>query len=231
VNLVDSSNRKNGAPEVAAQIRRQILDGKYLLSERLPSERSLAEQFGCARGTLREALNKLDAAGLVKVKAGSGTYVLYEPSTDGNLVIDQARPLELIDARFALEPHICRLAVLQATTKDLNHAEHLVEIMEGCGEDMELFAKTDTEFHTHLAETTRNSLLIWVISQISNVRTLKQWDQMRVRTLNSQITQQYNIQHRNVLEAIRARDPERAANAMKDHLETARLSLTRAAST
>lgn len=228
---MDPNQRKNGAPEVAAQIRRQILDGKYSLSERLPSERLLAEQFGCARGTLREALNKLDSAGLVKVKAGSGTYVLYELSADGNLVIDQARPLELIDARFALEPHICRLAVLQATSRDLDKAERLLQIMEGCGDDMELFASTDTTFHTHLAETTRNSLLIWVISQISNVRTLKQWDQMRVQTLNPKIVEQYNKQHREVLNAIRSRDPERAANLMKDHLETARLSLTRAAST
>ncbi len=228
---MNSNNRKNGAPEVAAQIRRLILDGNYLQSERLPSERALAQQFGCARGTLREALNKLDAAGLVRIKAGSGTYVLYEPSADGNLVIDQARPLELIDARFALEPHICRLAVLQATSRDLDQAEAMLQIMEGCGEDMVLFAKTDTAFHTHLAETTRNSLLIWVISQISNVRTLKQWDQMRVRTLNAEITARYNKQHRRILSSIRSRDPERAANFMKDHLETARLSLTRAAST
>lgn len=228
---MEPTQRKNGAPEVAAQIRRQILDGKYLLSERLPSERVLAEQFGCARGTLREALNKLDAAGLVKVKAGSGTYVLYEPSADGNLVIDQARPLELIDARFALEPHICRLAVLQATSRDLDKAERMLLIMESSGDDMELFANTDTAFHTHLAETTRNSLLIWVISQISNVRSLKQWDQMRVQTLNPETTELYNKQHRKILSAIRSRDPERAANFMKEHLETARLSLTRAAST
>ena len=54
---------------------------------------------------------------------------------------------------------------------------------------------------------------------------------MRHLTLDENIISQYNAQHRKILNAIRSREPERAANMMKDHLETARLSLTRAAAT
>ena len=88
---------------------------------------------------------------------------------------------------------------------------------------------SDTEFHRALAESSGNGLLIWVIAQINSVRSQDEWTRMRYLTLDEKIITQYNAQHRQILNAIRTREPERAANMMKDHLETARLSLTRAA--
>ena len=103
--------------------------------------------------------------------------------------------------------------------------------MENAGDDMETYARIDTDFHTLLAETTRNSLLVWMIGQINNVPSHKQWGRMRILTLDQVTTKMYNRQHRDILEAIRARSPESAAARMKNHLESARLSLTRAAET
>ena len=76
-----------------------------------------------------------------------------------------------------------------------------------------------------------NGLLIWIIDQIANVRAQDDWTRMRHLTLDTRTINQYNAQHRQILNAIRTREPERAANIMKEHLETARLSLTRAAET
>ncbi len=70
-----------------------------------------------------------------------------------------------------------------------------------------------------------------LIGQITSVRELDEWRRMRHLTLNEGIITQYNSQHRQILNAIRTREPARAANLMKEHLETARLSLTRAAAT
>ena len=94
-----------------------------------------------------------------------------------------------------------------------------------------MFSEADTAFHRTLAETTRNNLLVWLIGQINTVRSLDEWTRMRHLTLDESIINQYNAQHREVLNAIRSREPERAAAKMKEHLETARLSLTRAADT
>ena len=69
------------------------------------------------------------------------------------------------------------------------------------------------------------------MSQISSVRLLDDWTRMRHITLDQPIIRHYNAQHRQLLNAIRSREPERAANMMKEHLETARLSLTRAMET
>ena len=109
--------------------------------------------------------------------------------------------------------------------------EELCEHMESSVDDPVSFAESDSEFHRFLANCTGNRLLIWIIDQITAVRSQDEWRRMRQLTLNEIIISQYNVQHRQILNAIRSREPERAANHMKEHLETARLSLTRASAT
>lgn len=228
--LVEKPTKKLGAGDIASALRKEINKGILAAKDRLPPERSLATTYGVARGTVREALNQLENEGLVEVRPGSGTYVLSNTMEQTYSIIEHARPLELIDARFALEPHICRLAVLHASQKDLDKAEALVEVMEASTDDPEAFSAADTKFHTYLAEITGNSLLIWMVSQINSVRNQGQWAHMRDITLNAERITEYNKQHRAILETIRARQPEQAATLMKSHLENARLSMTRAVS-
>jgi GntR family uxuAB operon transcriptional repressor len=222
---------KIGAAEVASLLRRDILDGVRSFKDRLPSERDLAATHGVARGTVREALNRLADDGLIEIKRGSGAYVSYQDEVAANSVVANARPLELIDARFALEPHICRLAVLHARPSDLDHAEAILSKMEQDVENHTQFAENDKAFHSLLAEITGNSLLIWIMAQINTVRGEDQWAQMRQITLDPQMIATYNLQHRQILNAIKTREAERAAVLMKEHLESARTSLTRAIAT
>ena len=225
------NGRKLGSAEIAALLRREISRGLFQLNDRLPPERHLAASHGVARGTIREALNRLSDEGYVEIRPGSGTYVVFAPETNVNSAIENATPLELMDARFAIEPHVCRLSVLHGRRADFDKLGELCSRMEECADDPIVFAETDTEFHRLLVQSTRNGLLIWIVNQITSVRSEDEWTRMRQLTLNRPIISQYNSQHRQILDAIRAREPEQAANLMKNHLETARLSLTRAAET
>ena len=182
-----------------------------------------------ARNTLRDALYQLEKEGLLETRAGSGTYITAASQDRMPSAIEDATPLELIDARFALEPHICRLCVLNGRREDFELLEDLCTRMEGSIDDPIGFSEADTAFHRALASATRNNLLIWLISQINTVRALDEWTRMRHLTLDEQIIRQYNTQHREILNALRSRELERAAAKMKEHLETARLSLLRAA--
>lgn len=220
-----------GASDLQRLLRDQIERGSYRLGDQLPAERVLAEEHGVARGTVREALTRLADAGLVEIRRGSGTYVTHRPIEDTGSVIENARPLELIDARFALEPHICRLAVLHAGRDDLDRAEAYLTEMEQSTGDPKRFSVADMAFHTLLAHSTGNGLLSWMVSQMSSVRDQEQWARMLRLTLTPETIEIYNAQHRRIFEAIRNREPETASAVMKEHLETARLSLTRAAST
>lgn len=218
-----------GAAEIAGLIRRDIVKGVLEPLDRLPPERALADTYAVARGTVREALSRLAEEGMVEIKRGSGTYVCPRGPEATNPVVEQARPLELIDTRFALEPHICRLAVLHARDADLDKAEGYLAIMEANTHSPADFAAADTRFHTVLAESTGNNLLIWIISQINTVRAHEQWSRMLMMTNDEATIQNYNLQHRAIVQAIRNRDPEAAAAHMKTHLGSAREALMRAA--
>ncbi len=223
--------RRMDAVGVFSAIRGEIEDGQLKPHDRLPAERELAGRYSVSRGTVRRALAELAAFGLVEVRPGSGAYVAGAGGNSGGPSLENVRPLELIDVRFALEPHICRLAVLNAVKADFDELEELLTAMESETEDASAFAGHDTMFHAKLAEITGNQLLMWISAQANSVRGHPEWTRMRRLTLEPGIISNYNRQHRAIVGAIRARDPETAAQHMKDHLETARLSLTRASAT
>ena len=66
---------KVGAGDIAIHVRRRIIGGELLHGERLPPERAFADQFGVSRGTVRDALRRLEEGGFVEKRPGSGTYV------------------------------------------------------------------------------------------------------------------------------------------------------------
>jgi DNA-binding FadR family transcriptional regulator len=218
------------AADIAGALRKQIASDRFVQNDRLPPERTLAEQFGVARGTIREALKQLEDTGFVERRAGSGTYVTYSERDETRSIIETARPLELIDARFAIEPQMARLAVLHATEFDLVKAEAHLQAMETCGGDAEAFAAADDRFHLALARCSQNPLIIWMMEKMHEVRSHAQWARMRTITLEPGIIANYNVQHRSIVDAIRARDAESAGRLMKEHLESARRSLIDAAS-
>jgi len=230
ISVAETDRKVRNAAEVVAALRRDIADSKYLPNERLPAERDLSDAFGVARGTLREALRQLEEMAYVERRAGSGTYVIYSDDAAPK-VTETTRPLELVDARFALEPHICRLAVLHATDRDFVQLDQVMQRMETWDGDVAAFAEADETFHMMLAEITRNPMLIWMMQKVADVRTHAQWAQMRSLTLTAEMIDGYNREHRAICNAIRAREPERAAQAMKDHLSAARDSLMKAAQT
>ena len=220
---------KFGAGDIAVHVRRRIVGGELLQGERLPPERAFADQFGVSRGTVRDALRRLEEDGFVEKRPGSGTYVMYNDAETAPIA-KSTSPLELIDARHALEPQIVRFAVLHATEEALTSAARALEVMERSGSNADAFSSADETFHLALAECTRNAMLIWITKRVGEVRKNAEWARMRQLTLSTDMIRRYNVQHREIFEAIRRRDAERAAREMTVHLELARRSLVDAAS-
>ena len=221
--------RKVGAGDIAIHIRRRITGGDLLYGEKLPPERAFADQFGVSRGTVRDALQRLEEGGFVEKRPGSGTYVAYS-ETETMPITQSTSPLELIDARYALEPQIVRLSVLNATEQALVKAQRPLEAMERNAHDVDAFSANDEAFHLALAECTRNALLVWITKRVSEVRKNAEWARMRQLTLTTEMIRRYNMQHWEIFEAVRRRDAERGAALMKAHLDLARRSLVNAAS-
>lgn len=211
-----------GAAEIALQIRRAILNGEYQYQERLSPERDLAAEFGTARGTIRQALKRLEDMNLVHRKVGSGTYVNYLAQSDHEQVAESTSPLELVEVRLAVEPDIARMAVVNANTKYLRRLRNALFALEEAGADASAFSKADEMFHLKMAECSQNPLLVWIYQLINEVRGRNQWDVRKDRILTPETIAEYNAQHRALYEAIERRDATDAVRIITEHLNKAK---------
>lgn len=203
---------------VAAQLRRRILEGEYAFEERLPAERSLAEEFGVARGTIRSVLQILEEQHLVTRQVGSGTYVTHREITNQQEIASVTSPLEMNEVRIAIEPQMVRLAIANASARELHELREALRQCEECGGDPEKFALGDAAFHMALAHCSRNKLMYWLYERISEVRRHAQWRTMKAKLLTPERITFYNTQHRRIYEAIAARDTPNAVQLIKQHL-------------
>ncbi|MCP4875432.1 MAG: FadR family transcriptional regulator [Gammaproteobacteria bacterium] len=215
----NSSNRVGGTTSnVVAQLRRRIMEGDYAYEERLPAERNLAEEFGVSRGTIRSVLQILEQQHMVMRQVGSGTYVTHREVTNQQEISSVTSPLEMNEVRIAIEPQMVRLAITNASSRELDELLEALRQCEECGGDPEKFARADTAFHMALANCSRNKLMYWLYERISEVRRHSQWRTMKAKLLTPERIDFYNGQHRKLYQAIAARDTTRAVNLIKDHL-------------
>jgi len=216
-----------GASAIKSKLKRAIESGVYSHGDRLLPERELAASFKTARNTIRSALRQLEADGLVVRRVGSGTFVNFDSKKTGSpLDINESMsPLQLIEARFAVEPYVTRLAAINATQNDLENMEVLINRLDACGNDKDAFTLLDGEFHEHLARCARNPLLLNFFQQINRIRSHAQWRAMKEEVLTPSQIRAYNIQHRNLFEALSQRNVAAAVKCIKEHLEKAKADL------
>lgn len=226
--IIPDSTR--GSAWITAQLRQAIVEGAYAHGEKLPAERQLAEAFGASRTTVRIALGQLEEERLVIRRVGSGTFVNFKKRDDTDNIAEITSPIELIEVRLGVEPHMVRLAVLNATARDLDRLQESVERMEAGSIDPESFTQLDEQFHLMIAECTHNPLMVWIYREINDVRCHAQWTAMKDKVLTPERIAEYNRQHRNLFETIRSRDVEGAVAIVTNHLHYARRQLLGAAS-
>ncbi len=203
---------------VVTQLRRRILEGEYSYEDRLPAERNLAEEFKVSRGTIRSVLQILEQQHLVTRQIGSGTYVSHKEITNQYEISNITSPVEMVEVRIAIEPQLARLAVANASSRDIEALRDALRQCEACDGDSEKFARADTAFHMALAHCSKNKLMCWLYERISEVRQHSQWRSMKSKLLTPERMIYYNSQHRGLYEAIAARDTTRAVTLIKEHL-------------
>ena len=214
-----------GSAWITAQLRQAITEGGYAHGEKLPAERQLASAYGASRTTIRTALDQLEVERLVTRRVGSGTFVNFRAQGDTQDIAELTSPLELIEVRLGIEPNMVRLAVLNATARDIERLANAIGRMEHASGDTEGFTLWDEEFHQLIAEATRNPLMVWIYRQINTVRTHRQWNAMKDKVLTSARIAEYNAQHTALYEAMRTRDMEAAVAIVTNHLHYARRQL------
>lgn len=219
--------------QAAHRLRDFIFDnlraGRWHTGDRLPTERSLSEQFSLSRGSVRKVLQDLRAMGLIEQTVGSGTYVTEGaaavihtlPQDKG---VPQTSPAELMEARIALEPAVLELVIAHATAADFQRMEECCDRAEAA-QTLEEFEHWDGMLHEVIASASRNSFITGVFSLMNQVRAQTEWGALKRRSVTPQRRLQYQQEHRQLVQALKERDLEQARAAAVAHLVRVRANL------
>lgn len=145
-------------------IHQRIQEGTYAIDSTLPSQRDLAAQLGISRASLREALTRLAALGLLEIKAGKGVYVISKHSKAAEQWEGEHR-ISLKDfyqLRYVLEGFCALLACEYLTEQDKSTLKLHYEALSNAilEQDWQAASEFDYAFHQHIIELSHNQSII-----------------------------------------------------------------------
>jgi DNA-binding FadR family transcriptional regulator len=214
----------NATRRLRAHLRQQA----YAPQDKLEPERVLAPKIGCSRETLRGALGVLEKEGLIWRHVGQGTFIGPRPAHEPirpSVLAEMASPADVLDARLLIEPPIAGEAALRATADEIALLRgHALRSSEA--PDWQAYEQADDAFHKGIARITGNPLLIAFLDVLSSVRGRARWQRQHDLAFRRARKKEYAAQqgrmHLAIVEALAARDPEAARQAMLDHLSAIR---------
>jgi DNA-binding FadR family transcriptional regulator len=217
---VDSS--KSLVDRIVEQIRKNIESGNLLPGERLATEHDLADQFGVSRTVIREAVRRLDTVGLIETRRGLGSFVGDLNSLSRSvklmrsaLAISPQDLIEYTELRSAIECHAAYFAAERSTAEDCDELQRLCDLIDQFElNDFPQVMQFDFQFHVKLAEMTGSmvmrNVLIVIREFISESMELTA-PQIIERGVSKRL-------HQPIVDRVRARDPDGAQRAMREHM-------------
>jgi len=214
--------KRSVSEEVFDQIKDNIVKQIWSPGDKLPSENHLAEMFEVSRVSIRTAIHKLIALGILESRNGEGTFVrqintgIYLNSFTQMLVLEPHDILELLEFRKGIERLSCELAAERATQQDIETLEKIVGNMKNSysENDVSKFTMDDFNFHMCIAKMSKNSV-------VENVQMLlKDHIIAHFSEMNTKLGLDLNIEnHIKILEAIKVHDPKAASFYIEESLD------------
>jgi len=216
----------DSAAQVVAHVRRLIDRGALGPGARLPPERDLAAQVGVSRPTVRAGLRTLAALGVVRSRRGSGTYIPDGPPTFGPEALSFLAALhkvtgdDVYEARRLLEVGAAGLAAERATSDQLATLADEVAGLFASLSERQMFLVHDVNFHRGVAAASGNPIVASLLEMVASLYYERRRETVE-RAADRDLRDAADA-HRQIYQAIRARDTEGARRAMNDHLLRAR---------
>ena len=212
--------RQSIGEQVFEQLKELIINNEWKKGEKIPSENELAASFGVSRITVRQALQKLTALGLIETRFGEGSFI---KETAPGISMNQLIPIaylnenslqEILEYRKVIEGNVAELAAQKASPEEIEKLEEAYKRMEQVKDDLEKFSKADLKFHLLLANMTGNSLIIQTFHIFNDVldRAFSQIVSKRGNTAGI-------YYHKLLLEAVKSRISSQAKRIMDEHME------------
>ena len=207
--------------EIVAKIKDMVEKGRFKAGDQLPVERELAEVFRVSRSSVREALRSLESQGFIESRQGDGTYIASDNPIESLvsplasvILTEKDDQMELFEMRRMIEPDLAYLAAERATEEEIAMMAEVLDVQEEQIARGESGKDVDKNFHYIMARAAKNKALMRITDNIIDLlaESREQYLQVEGRPQKS------ILRHREVLEAIRLRDPERAEKCMLEHL-------------
>jgi GntR family transcriptional repressor for pyruvate dehydrogenase complex len=215
-------SKQSLSDRLAHRIREMIRQGDYGRGDRLPSIMEMARSFGVGHPTVREALTKLEAVGVVEIRHGSGVYV--SRSDDGVLllaspgyapVVTRKLLQDLIKSRMPLEMQSVAEAVEHITARHIKDMQRLLTTAGKHLADDTVLHKVNMDFHRQIAVASGNTVLLQLLDVL---RELFQREQLMILDIFGSRERDHQG-HLAILEALERRNKTLAVERMRRHLE------------
>jgi DNA-binding FadR family transcriptional regulator len=214
--------------EIVEYIKNLIVQGRLKPSDKLPSERDLAERFNVGRPTVREAIRTLELMGLVEVFPGHKGTTIKNPELDTYMEslreqmswmiqIERTTLQQLSEVRDSLETRIALLAAERATEDQLQEMQTVLEDMKAATKDINTYLEKGIEFHSVMARATQNPIFFAIWNAFADL--IFKYYRDLLKDLDINILKKLYQVNVAVFEAIVSKDPEKIQLAMSQHID------------
>ncbi|MFZ7127259.1 MAG: FadR/GntR family transcriptional regulator [Desulfobacterales bacterium] len=214
---------KRISDQVFEQLKELIFRGEFRAGEKILTERELSEVLGVSRSSIRDAINRLVSMGLLEQKQGLGTFVRTPESREDGLLAQamesQDATLEdLLEVRMGMECNSAALAAQRAVEKDIEFLRRSLEEMRSEIKEGRLGTEADVAFHMAISFATRNPIQVYLMRTFYDFLFHGIRENLQHLYKTHEYIEATISQHQAIFEGIQAHDPDRAFQAMKNHI-------------
>lgn len=207
---------------IVEQIRSAILEGELKIGDQLPAEKDFAKHFGVSKSSLREAYRVLEAYGLLEIRQGmsGGAFIkkvdlaTVKDGLVNYLFFQNPGIREYTQIRTFIEPQVVKICAEKITDNDIEYLENNILEMEQEPDGETFMSDLDAAFHKKLGDIAQNKIISLIVESVQtaliNIKRIVHTDDLFLKMVCDD--------HKKIVAALRARDPEKAAQAMTDHI-------------
>jgi GntR family transcriptional repressor for pyruvate dehydrogenase complex len=226
---------RNLAQLVVAQLSEHIQEGELQPGDKLPTETEIMVEQGVSRSVVREAISRMQAAGLVETRHGIGTFVLPPPAPsimgiDPATVMTVRDVIALLELRIGLETEAAGLAAARRSEAQLQELRAALAALQQGARSGEDSVELDQRFHLAIAQASGNQYFHAILQHLGeNIIPRARINSARLTHVDPvAYMEQVGREHEQIVDAIARGDAESARAAMRLHIGNSRERLRKA---
>jgi|GEM_PF-829408 len=219
--------KKGKSVEIVRDILKKIKNSILKVGDRLPSERSLAKEYGVSRIVIREVVSYLKAIGVIESIQGSGNYIISSDISSNNNDLDSFDMYydidELIEARRIMEKTVASMVLNRMDPYTIADLERLMKRYETAvkNQDLENIILCDIEFHRIYASMVPNAILMDVLSKLLEYMKGIIWRNLKKEYLFSELYNKISLEnHKRIFNALKDRDLKQLLESIDRHYDS-----------